>query len=147
MTCSAHTLNLVATTDTTKITDLNYKKISKSAFGKLSSFWNLLSRSIVASDLTFKICQCKLTIALDKLQGEKSCYLIYVAPTVITIRNLLMEQNHLVYCASLSKAIIKSLEKRYAFIFDLKDPKSKPYILAAVSHPKFKMVRMLIMKH
>jgi len=194
MTCSAHTLNLVATTDTTKITDLNYKKISRSAFGKLSSFWNLLSRSTVASDLTFKICQCKfpipvitrwnsffdsikkvtlyrlkvivcfeqlnlcklkvvewnflieyikvmepLTIALDKLQGEKSCYLGYVAPTVITIRNLLMEQNHLVYCASLSKAIKKGLEKRYAFIFDLKDPKSKPYILAAVSHPKFKM--------
>lgn len=194
MTCSAHTLNLVATTDTTKITDLNYKKISRSAFGKLSSFWNLLSRSTVASDLTFKICQCKfpipvitrwnsffdsikkvtlyrlkmivcfeqlnlcklkvvewnflveyikvmepLTIALDKLQGEKSCYLGYVAPTVITIRNLLMEQNHLVYCASLSKAIIKGLEKRYAFIFNLKDSKSKPYILAAVSHPKFKM--------
>ncbi|XP_050065319.1 uncharacterized protein LOC126554273 [Aphis gossypii] len=38
MTCSAHTLNLVATTDTTKIIDLNYKKISRSAFGKLTSF-------------------------------------------------------------------------------------------------------------
>jgi len=194
MPCSAHTLNLVATTDTTKITDLTYKKISRSAFGKLSSFWNLLSRSTVASDLTYKICQCKfpipvvtrwnsffdsikkvihcrpkvidcfeqlklsklkvadwnflveyvkvmepLTIALDKLQGEKSCYLGYVAPTIITIRHKLMEQNHLVYCASLSKAIIKGIEKRYPFIFDLKDPKSKPYILAAVSHPKFKM--------
>jgi len=194
MTCSAHTLNLVATTDTAKITDLSYKKISRSAFGKLSSFWNLLSRSTVASDLAYKICQCKfpipvvtrwnsffdsikkvilcrlkvidcfeqlklcklkvtewnflveyikvmepLTTALDKLQGEKSCYLGYVAPTIITIRHILMEQTHLVYCAALSNAIIKGLEKRYYFIFDLKDPKSKPYILAAVSHPKFKM--------
>jgi len=154
----------------------------------------LLSRSTAASDLTYKICQCKflipvitrwnsffdsikkvtvyrlkvidcfeqlqlcklrvaewsflveyikvmepLTIALDKLQAEKSCYLGYVAPTIITIRHKLMEQNHLVYCASLSKAIIKGLEKRYSFIFDLKGPKSKPYILATVSHPKFKM--------
>lgn len=80
-----------------------------------------------------------LTISLDKLQGEKSCYLRYVAPTIITIRHILMEQNNLVYCTSLSNAIIKGLEKRYPFIFDLNHPKSKPYILAAVSHPKFKM--------
>lgn len=48
--CSAHTLNLVATVDTCKITDIVYKKISRSAFGKLSSFWNLLNRSSLASD-------------------------------------------------------------------------------------------------
>lgn len=34
MPCAAHTLNLVASTDTTKIKDLAYKKISRSAFGK-----------------------------------------------------------------------------------------------------------------
>lgn len=179
MPCSAHTLNLVATTDTTKIKDIFYKKISRSAFGKLSSFWNLVSRSTVAPDLVYKICLCKLpipvvtrwnsffdsikkiihyrqkvidcfeqlklgklkvtewnflaeyikvmeplTIALDKLQGEKSCYLGYVAPTIITIRHILMEQNNLVYCAPLANAIIiKGLEKRYSFIFDLKDQK------------------------
>lgn len=194
MTCSAHTLNLVATTDTTKIIDPAYKKISRSTFGKLSSFWNLLSRSTVASDLVFKICLCKfpipvvtrwnsffdsikkiiryrakvadsfeklnlnkikttewhfldeyikvmepLTIALDKLQGEKTCYLGYVAPTIITLKHILMEQSHLVYCGPLSKAIIRGLEKRYSFVFDLKDPKSKPYILSAISFPKFKL--------
>lgn len=62
MTCSAHTLNLVATTDTSKITDFKYKKISRSAFGKFSSFWNLLSRSTIASDTVYKICQCKFPI-------------------------------------------------------------------------------------
>jgi len=56
MTCSTHTLHLVAITDTSKITDLTYKNISRSAFGKLSSFWNLLRRSTVASDQTYKIC-------------------------------------------------------------------------------------------
>lgn len=194
MTCSAHILNLVATTDTSKITDLKYKKISRSAFGKLSSFWNLLSKSTMASDTVYKICQCKfpipvvtrwnsffdsnkkivhccikvnncfeqlylckfkvaewnflveyikvmepLIIALDKLQGEKSCYLGYVTPTIITLRHILIEQNHLVCCASLSSTIIHGLENRYSFLFNLKDPKSKPYILAAVNHPKFKM--------
>jgi len=64
MTCSAHTLNLVATTDISKFTDLNYKKISRSAFGKLSSFWKLISRSTVASDLTYKIYQCKFSISV-----------------------------------------------------------------------------------
>ncbi|XP_025202226.1 uncharacterized protein LOC112599519 [Melanaphis sacchari] len=163
MTCSAHTLNLVATTDTSKITDLIYKKISRSAFvTRWNSFFDSIKKII---HCRLKVIECfeqlklsklkvaewnflveyikvmePLTIALDKLQGEKSCYLGYVAPTVITIRHIiLMEQNHLVYCASLSKAIIKGLEKRYSFIFDLKEPKSKPYILTAVSHPKFKM--------
>jgi len=36
--CSAYILNIVATVDTCKITDLVDKKISRSAFGKLSLF-------------------------------------------------------------------------------------------------------------
>jgi len=39
----------------------------------------------------------------------------------------------------LSLSIIKGLEKRYSFIFDLNDPKSKPYILSSVTLPKFKL--------
>jgi len=194
ITCSAHTLNLVATIDTSKITNNQYKMISRSAFGKLTAFWNLVSRSTMASDLVFNICKCKfpipvitrwnsfydaikkimicrekiiecfeklklsqlkttewnfleeyikvmqpLTTALDKLQGEKSCYLGYVAPTIIAIRRILLNQSHLTYCKPLSLSIIKGLEKRYSFIFDLNDPKSKPYILSSVTLPKFKL--------
>jgi len=38
MTCYAHTLNLIATTDVTKITDKNYINISKQDFSNLGSF-------------------------------------------------------------------------------------------------------------
>lgn len=80
-----------------------------------------------------------LTTALDKLQGEKSCYLGYVAPTIIALKHILMSKSNLVYCKPLSICIIKSIEKRYHFLFNLNDQKSKPYILSSVSHPKFKL--------
>ncbi|KAL4153741.1 hypothetical protein QTP88_001574 [Uroleucon formosanum] len=62
ITCSAHTLNLVATIDTSKITNNQYKMLSRSAFE-----WNFLEEYIKVMH--------PLTTALDELQGEKSCYL------------------------------------------------------------------------
>jgi len=62
ITCSAHTLNLVATIDTSKITNNKYKMLSRSAFGKMTAFWNLVSRSIMASDVVFNICKCKFPL-------------------------------------------------------------------------------------
>lgn len=136
LTCSAQ--SLIAITDVNKTVDQPYQQISKPVFEKLYSFWILVSRSSVASDKIFDICNFKfpvpiitrwnslyfavqkvlthkdklinafeelklnkikisewkfleeyclvmgpLTMALDKLQGEKSCFLGYVAPTII----------------------------------------------------------------
>lgn len=64
LTCSAHTLNLIATTDVSKITDHSYKQISRSAFEKLYSFWNLVSRRSIASDKMFDICNCKFPVPI-----------------------------------------------------------------------------------
>ncbi|KAL4101182.1 hypothetical protein QTP88_021202 [Uroleucon formosanum] len=64
LTCCAHTLNLIATTDVAKITDTNYINISKKVFIKLSSFWNLLSRSTGASDKVFDICKVKFPVPI-----------------------------------------------------------------------------------
>ncbi|KAL4153366.1 hypothetical protein QTP88_001199 [Uroleucon formosanum] len=64
LTCCAHTLNLIATTDVAKITDTNYINISKKVFSKLSSFWNLLSRSTGASDKVFDICKVKFPVPI-----------------------------------------------------------------------------------
>lgn len=194
ITCSAHTLSLIATVDVDKISDKSYIINSKNAFSKLCSFWNLLSRSTVASDKVYDICGCKfpvpvvtrwnslfyavkkiiahketvissfnnlklqqlkkkdwsfleeyclvmepLAISLDKIQAEKSCFLGYVAPTIISLRLLLIQQTNLTYCRCLALSIIKSLEKRFNFIFDLENIKSKPYIIASISHPKFKL--------
>lgn len=194
MTCTAHTLNLIATADTSKIFDISYNKISKASFKKLNSFWNLLSRSSVASDKVFDVCGCKfpvpivtrwnslfyavkkvvsfkdklvsvfdelkliklklcewsfleeycavmepLALSLDKLQGEKTCFLGYVMPTIIALRLKLIQLTSLIYCRPLSLLIIESLEKRFKCIFDLETSKSKAYILATISHPKFKL--------
>lgn len=60
--CCAHTLNLIATTDIAKIIDTNYLHLSESTFKKLYSFWNLISRSTVASDKVIEICGCKFPV-------------------------------------------------------------------------------------
>jgi len=64
LTCSAHTLSLIATSDVAKIGDILYSNISKSVFAKLNLFWNLLSRSSVASDKVYDICNCKLPVPI-----------------------------------------------------------------------------------
>ena len=195
MRCCAHTLSLIATCDVSKITDANYVKVSKSTFNKLSSFWNLVSRSTVASDKVFENCRCKfpvpvvtrwnslfdaaqkiishkdklvstfgklnltklkanewvfleefckimqpLATSLDKLQSEKKSFLGFVAPTILVLRRLLIQSSTEVkYCKPLSIAIISGLEKRFHFIFDLTTPKSKDFIIASISNPKFKL--------
>lgn len=193
MTCCAHTLNLIATTDISKILDKNYIKISRSTFSKLSTFWNLLSRSTVASDKVYELCGCKFPVpiltrwnsmfhsakkvinykeklslvfeslqlknlktsewvfleeycrvmvpiatATDKLQGEKKSFLGYVSPTILSLRRFQINFSNLVHCKPLSLSIIKSLEKRFEYIFDLSNHKSKSFILVSMSHPKFK---------
>lgn len=196
MLCCAHTLNLIAASDISKISDNNYNKISKSTFSKLSNFWNLASRSTAASDKVYDICKCKfpvpvvtrwnslydatqkildhklnmaiifeklhlpklknnewgfineyckvmkpLAFSLDKLQGETKSFLGYVAPTILVLRKLLIlnQSEQFTYCKPLSLTIINSLEKRFNFLFYLNDPKSKDFIIASISHPKFKL--------
>lgn len=194
LTCSAHTLSLIATTDVAKIGGKSYNNISKAIFAKLNLFWNLLSRSSVASDKVYEICHCKfpvpiitrwnsmfhavrkvvankeklgvafdnlklkkiktlewsfleeycfvmepLATSLDLLQGENTCFLGYVAPTIIALRLKLIQATHLVYCKPLAFSIVLSLEKRFNYLFDLELSKSKPFILSAISLPKFKL--------
>jgi len=64
LTCTAHTLSLIATSDVAKISDSTYKKISKSVFVKLNAFWNILSRSSVASDKIYEICNLKFPVPI-----------------------------------------------------------------------------------
>lgn len=63
----------------------------------------------------------------------------YVAPTLLVLRKLLVQSEKLTYCKPLSLTIINSLDKRFNFIYDLGHSKSKSFILASISHPKFKM--------
>ncbi|KAL4084273.1 hypothetical protein QTP88_028098 [Uroleucon formosanum] len=127
--CCAHTLNLIATIDITKITDTTYLQLSESTFKKLHSFWNLISRSTVASDKVFEMCGCKfpvfleehcktmesLAISLDKIQGENRSFLGYVAPTILVLRRLLIAFPNQKHCKPLSLTIIKAIETRFSY--------------------------------
>lgn len=64
LTCCAHTLNLIATTNISKISDKNYLKMSKITFNKLNAFWNLLSRSTVASNKVYDRCNVKFPVPI-----------------------------------------------------------------------------------
>jgi len=194
ITCCAHSLNLIATRDIFSIDDSKYNKMSESSFQKLQSFWNLLSRSTVASDKVFEICGCKfpvpimtrwnslfdaakkvlahktevikafeelrlsklkanewdflkeycnvmepLTISLDKMQCEKKGFLGYVAPIILVLRRTLIALTNLKYCRQLCIKIAQSLEKRFPYLFDLSLPKSKSFVIASISNPKFKL--------
>lgn len=68
ITCSAHILSLIATVDVDKIAYKSYITNSKNAFNKLCSFWNLLSRSTVASDKVYDICGCKFPVPIYTLE-------------------------------------------------------------------------------
>lgn len=61
--CCSHTLNLIATKDIEQaLSDMQYKKIYYSSFGKLTSLWNLCHRSTNISDQIEAICNCKLIV-------------------------------------------------------------------------------------
>lgn len=72
-------------------------------------------------------------------QGEKYCFLGCVAPTITVLRRKLVQMIHLIYCNPLKLALIKALEERFYYVFDLDCEKSKWFVLSAMSHPKFKM--------
>ncbi|KAE9542476.1 hypothetical protein AGLY_003337 [Aphis glycines] len=134
ITCVAHSLNLIATTDIPKIADetyimtlfdiLNLNKLNGNGWLFLEEYCTLLE---------------PLANSLDKLQGEKHNYLGYVAPTLIVIRKLLIQLTNLKHCKPLCLSLISSFEKRFYYIFDLSDSKSKTFIIASISHPKFKL--------
>lgn len=48
-----------------------------------------------------------LPTSLDKLQGEDSYFLGFVAPTMLSLMNKVINTSHLVYCQPLCLAISK----------------------------------------
>lgn len=58
----AHTLNLITASDISKISNVKFNQIWKSAFHKLSQFWNLASRSTAESHKIFDICKYKFLV-------------------------------------------------------------------------------------
>lgn len=53
--CPCHLLNLITTTDISKITNVTFKKLKKQVDRKLQNIWNKRSRSSLASDTIIKL--------------------------------------------------------------------------------------------
>ena len=59
--CSAHTLNLISTTDAEKAeADPCYKRLSRATFGKCQALWNKTSRSVQAAEKVKELCGLSL---------------------------------------------------------------------------------------
>lgn len=80
-----------------------------------------------------------IATVLDVLQGEKNCYLGLVLPSLHLMKSKLSKLTHLTYCHSLKVVLLSNLERRFTHIFHIHTSQSKPYILATISHPKFKL--------
>lgn len=80
-----------------------------------------------------------LCCSIDLIQGEQNCYLGFVAPTILLLNKKIRELTNLQYCEALRESILAGLKKRYSYIFQLDEPKSKIFILSAMSHPRFKI--------
>lgn len=59
--CSAHTLNLISTTDAEKAAaDSSYKRLSRGTFAKCQALWNKTSRSVQAAEKVKELCGLNL---------------------------------------------------------------------------------------
>lgn len=77
--------------------------------------------------------------AIDLLQGEQNCFLGLVIPVIKQIKESLNNLTSFIYCEPLKEAIIDGINKRFGYILNWNNDQSKSYILATVSHPKFKL--------
>ncbi len=85
-----------------------------------------------------------IAVALDRLQGNKAesnAFMGFLLPTLLTVRQklaVIIQSASLKHCCPLAEALLHGLEKRFRELFDFK-PASNSYIVAAVSHPFFKL--------
>lgn len=80
-----------------------------------------------------------IAVALDNLQGEKNCFLGMVLPSLYSVKLRLNDINHLTHCEPLKTKLLEGLEKRFSSFMNLQNLDAKDFILATVSHPRFKL--------
>uniref|UniRef100_A0A8D8QTK7 HAT C-terminal dimerisation domain-containing protein n=1 Tax=Cacopsylla melanoneura TaxID=428564 RepID=A0A8D8QTK7_9HEMI len=92
-------------------------------------------------DFLKEFCSVNEIIAksIDILQGEDGMYMGYLLPTLFLIEATLNKMTHLSYCEPLQQALLIGLKKRFGSIMDLMKKDSKPFLLATISLPKFKL--------
>lgn len=82
-----------------------------------------------------------LATAIDILQGENQCYLGYLLPTILEVKNTLHTltvSGSLVYAQPLAHVIMNGLQERFGFLLSLEDT-ARNHILASMTLPYFKL--------
>lgn len=88
----------------------------------------------------FVQCMQPITDSLDRLQGDKQCYMADVIPTFLRTKKKLeiISQKTLAHCHPLCRGLLQSLNKRFGEYLCLSDNVSE-YIVASTAHPFFKL--------
>lgn len=86
-------------------------------------------------------CLKPIANAIRSLEGDQDIYYGCLLPELMRIRRMLnsLKSDKPKYCSSLIDTIEKSVNKRFNCHLDLDAPSAKSAILAAVSHPFFKL--------
>ncbi len=82
-----------------------------------------------------------LATAIDILQGENQCYLGYLLPSILEIKDnlhTLTINGSLVHAQPLAHAILNGLQQRFGFLLTMEDT-ARNHILASMTHPYFKL--------
>ena len=85
-----------------------------------------------------------IALALDRLQGQKSESMAFIGaliPTLMTVKQKLTgftQSPNLRHWHPMASAMLAGLERRFGHLLNL-EPAAKDYIIAAVSHPYFKL--------
>lgn len=86
-----------------------------------------------------------LAVTLDQLQGDKDCYYGLLLPKLTQLRHKLQKMQagggSMLLCSALVTSLLSGLVKRFEKFFDLNvtDTNVKEAVLAAVSHPGYKL--------
>lgn len=81
-----------------------------------------------------------IAVAIDRLQGQSSCYYAELLPTLFAVESKLeaLHSSNFRYCSHLLQAIMDGFRSRFGSFLQL-EPEVNEAILASVTHPYFKM--------
>ena len=80
-----------------------------------------------------------ITDDLDKLQGERNCFLGVLMPTAQQVRKkLVMLIPKVIHSGNLIEGLISNLDRRFPYLFEY-NSSSRIYVIAAASHSQLKL--------
>ncbi|KYN23184.1 hypothetical protein ALC57_04404 [Trachymyrmex cornetzi] len=85
-------------------------------------------------------CMETLTVGIDKVQTETSCYYGCLLPLLLSIKNkwtAILRDNRVIYCKKLVEGMQQRLINRFSDFFEI-DGHGEAAALAAITHPQFK---------